>query len=62
MTGLFIDLSEYLVDPIEDQVERAIRQLENNADYVYIPSPSNPKVYSVLTQGWVRDYPNRKIK
>lgn len=57
MTGLFIDLSEYLVEPIEIDTEIALRKIDE--DYIYIPSPSNSGGrHLVLTNGWVRDYPS----
>lgn len=40
MTGLFIDISDYLVDPIEDEVERALRIL-GVEEYDYYDSKMN---------------------
>ena len=41
MTGLFIDVSEYAADPIEWDVERAIRYLEVAEEYDYYESSLN---------------------
>lgn len=40
MTGLFIDISDYLIDPIEDEVERALRIL-GVEEYDLYPSKMN---------------------
>ena len=39
MTGLFIALDEYIIDPIEEEVMRAMIEDE----YIIIPSKSNRK-------------------
>lgn len=41
MTGLFLDVEEYIEDPIEWEVERAIRILRPDEEYDIIPSSMN---------------------
>ena len=41
MTGLFIALDEYIIDPIEEEVMRAIRAEMIEEEYFFIPSISN---------------------
>ena len=41
MTGLFLDVDEYIEDPIEWEVERAIRILRPDEEYDIIPSSMN---------------------
>lgn len=55
MTGLYIDISDYYTDPIEEEVERVIK---DNEEYDIIPSSSNFKnwgkpqrVYTIPPQG-----------
>jgi hypothetical protein len=43
MTGLFLDLSDYYTDPIEEEFEVFL-----NESYYFIPSISN-------TKGWAKD-------
>lgn len=43
MTGLFIALDEYIIDPIEEEVMRAMIEEE----YIIVPSKSNK-------EGWER--------
>lgn len=41
MTGLFIDIDDHLGDPIEFEIERAIKYLQVIEEYDYIPSSMN---------------------
>ena len=41
MTGLFIAIDDYIIDPIEEDVMREIRQVAIEEEYISIPSISN---------------------
>lgn len=41
MTGLFISIDDYLIDPVEEDVVRAIHRVMMEEEYYFIPSAMN---------------------
>lgn len=41
MTGLFISIDDYLIDPVEEDIMRSIHRVIMEEEYYFIPSAMN---------------------
>lgn len=63
MTGLFIDISDYIPDPVIEEVDRAIRLIGTPIeDYDLIPSRSNIEGWENIRETRGADKKPRKKK